>query len=756
MNWTSDPELQQMFLTELEERSGRLLEGARAMQRGEADDELAGAMLREGHTIKGTSRVMGFEALSRTGQLIEQLWRSIQHGDMEPHAELGEALEAVALAIPGAVNADPTGGTDALAKAIAMLTNVGGHQGDAEAAAVGSPSPAGAVPEAPPQRVAEPRDGEAPAPVPAVSEPVVPGPVVPESPEVPQAVEPAEITQSDEGPAGSGDVIPLRPDVAMPVAAPSRPRFAAEDERAELGGLVGAVESWAAEQTMAVNAGKLYRLINEIAGIRNELDSLRDLLPADHPAIGGAAGLSEAIVELQHDALGLAAIPLSGMTNSLPQLVRYLAKKLDKDVRFELVSDDDIAVDRQVIDTISDPVRQLIVNAIRHGIEPPQTRTKIGKPQTGSLSMTAAVKDRRLEIVITDDGAGVDWETVRTEAIQQGLYPADGGVDVDGLRAVLFAEGFSTVTPSDLGGDGRGLSTVAAAVEALFGRIKLESTAGVGATVSITVPTSRALQRVVLVEEAGSKWGLPEAVVDEVLPARDAAVDWSSPSRTIEWQGRALPVVPFGELTGAATAGDPTEVVIMSHRLGEFAFTAERVIGTREVAVKELGPLLSGPSHISGAALLGGGDVVLVLDAGRLFDRLSVETRSESPRARVLVVDDSLGARAVVSGALASSGFTTSVASSVAEALEILGTEGADAVVVDFSMPQEDGIALVDEVRANYSNLPVVMLSGVATPEDQARAKEAGVDAFFEKADFREGALADTLRKMLDVKRNTG
>ena len=322
---------------------------------------------------------------------------------------------------------------------------------------------------------------------------------------------------------------------------------------------------------------------------------------------------------------------------------------------------------------------------------------------------------------------------------------------------MLFSDGFSTVNPSELGGEGAGLSTVALAVESLFGRLKLESTAGVGTTVALTVPTSGALQRVLIIEEGGIKWGLPEAIVDEVIPHVGATIETGADGQELEWHSRKIALVPFGELVGSPDGPSPGHIVLASHRLGELALSAELVVGVREVAVKELGPLLSGPSHISGAALLGGGDVVLVLDAGRVFERAQHAPDGETGSGpRVLVVDDSLGARAVVSGALSSSGFSTSVASSVAEALEILQTEGADAVVVDFSMPQEDGIALVDQVRSRFADLPVVMLSGVATQDDQDRAQRAGVDAFFEKADFREGALADALRKMLDARGSAG
>ena len=146
---------------------------------------------------------------------------------------------------------------------------------------------------------------------------------------------------------------------------------------------------------------------------------------------------------------------------------------------------------------------------------------------------------------------------------------------------------------------------------------------------------------------------------------------------------------------------------------------------------------------------MGGGEVVLVLDAGAVVQLCQEVPQPVVPRSRVLVVDDSQGARAVIAGSLASSGFTTSVAESAFEALELLNEEHVDALVVDFSMPAQDGVELVRKVRAAGIEIPIVMLSGVAKTEDQERAIEAGVNAFFEKADFREGALAAQLRSLL-------
>ena len=147
---------------------------------------------------------------------------------------------------------------------------------------------------------------------------------------------------------------------------------------------------------------------------------------------------------------------------------------------------------------------------------------------------------------------------------------------------------------------------------------------------------------------------------------------------------------------------------------------------------------------------MGDGGVALVTDAGQLIERARNLPDALHGEAAVLVVDDSQGARAVISGALASAGFTTSVAGSVAEALEVLDEHDVDALVVDFSMPNADGVALVKEVRRRRSRIPIVMLSGVATEEDQTRAKRAGVDAFFDKGSFREGIIADALWELLE------
>lgn len=521
----------------------------------------------------------------------------------------------------------------------------------------------------------------------------------------------------------------------------------------DLGGLLGALENWASGQTIQVSAGRLYRLINYVASMRVELDSIlaemRYAPQVTLDMIEHMTDLVRATSALEVNAMELGAVPVRQMTNTLPQLVRYLAKKLGKEIRFEISAADDLDIDRQVLDKISDPVRQLIVNAINHGIEMPAEREAAGKPATGVISVSLARQGSSFEVVVADDGGGINYGIVHQLAVSQGLVAAEAPIDVEMLRPILFFPGFTTKAGDELNSVGAGLANVADAVESLYGRIRIESKDGAGTTVTLIVPTVRDLQRVLIVDSGGMKWGIPEAVIDAVLPIQSAEIVSVEDRQSLRLDGNEIPLAPIAGVIGATDNRPPVQVVALAHRAGAAAVTVNEVLGIREVAAKELGPVVSGPSHITGAALMGGGDVVLVLDAGAVVQMCQSVPTPAAPRARVLVVDDSQGARAVIAGSLASSGFSTSVAESAFEALEILHEVHIDALVVDFSMPAQDGVELVRKVRATGIEIPIVMLSGVAKAEDQQRALEAGVNAFFEKADFREGALAAQLRSLL-------
>ncbi len=724
MTWAADPELLEMFLDEVEERSTRLVAGSTAIVEGMLTEQLAGEMVRQAHTIKGTGRVMGFDAIARVGDVLERLWREIQQGSRPADEKLGALIKRLVEELIPSSRANAKIGTLRLWKKL------------------------NAVEEAIDWELSEPEEDDVDA---DTSE-------LPEDGTSTAGADTQDILDLlDKAVAG------LTPPTAEPdefidrrlaetKASSQLLRYA---DTSDLGGLLGALNTWATEQAVNVNAGSLYRMINNVASIRLSLQAAFTEAAADtsnaipDSMIEALAGLDRAAVSLEADALALASVPLSDVTATLKQLVRYLSKKLGKDVSFEINADTEIFVDRQVRERIADPLRQMVVNAVLHGVELPAEREAAGKPASAKVVVHAVLKENRLELLVADDGAGIDWEGVRKIAVDAGLYTAGRGADPKALTPILFSKGFTTIDVNEVGGRGEGLSRVAAAAEDLYGRVTIESEPGKGTGISLVVPTTRALQSVLIVRTGEQMWGFPEATVDDTMPLAEVVLSGSNPE-TMVWKRASLPVVHLADVVGSESVGGPgQQLVVVTARSGTVAFVVDSLADVKEVVAKELGPIVAGPSHITGAALLGGGEVVLLLDTVELVDRVSRGPVERVAGSRILVVDDSQGARAVVSGALASVGYATDVASSAAEAIEKLAARGADALVVDFSMPDADGVALVDEVRARFDRLPIVMLSGVATDEDQGRARAAGVDVFLDKDDFREGALADALSELL-------
>jgi chemotaxis protein histidine kinase CheA len=871
-----------MFVEEVTERSARLVEGAQALGAGTMTPQEAGDLLREGHTIKGTGRVMGYEDVGSAGLMLEMLWRWIQHGDITTDPVLGSFLEALSASIPRSVD-DPT----ELAVAMNAIHEFFVGQSLPEelpsapivdAAAIpaaappvspvaGATTPPASVPQAPPLsqtrpiardaviRFDMPAEPPAEAPAAAVEGPDPESEIETDAPdgvaevETPSAQEafaalrrsmqtdPAEPIAQDppEGGEGSppvrvgnlsdldadpatdlsgadestvghestdeehgadesiGSVIEfpgsgsdrttervIRHDrldetVSSPsgeiVVLPSSGKVAATAsmDMTDLGGLVGAVQTWATEESISINAGQLYGLVNhivslgmDIASVKEQLDELAEVAAADpffaeriSQISDGIDPIGRASERIETAALGLAAVPLQDVTNTLPQLGRYLSRKTAKEIRIEMVGDD-ILVDRQVLDQLGDGIRQLVVNAAVHGIEGVDERLGAGKPGTGVIRVEAHKTDVNLEVSVIDDGSGIDWAAIRDEGLKLDLLEKTVEMSPDALRSLLYQPGFSTSeTMDELAGDGAGLAIVREAVDSMNGSLTIESVPGKRTKVSMVVPLHQAMQKALLVMAGGIMWGIPETGVQDVIEMNRATIAVTDHATILERRDGDIPFASFGDLMGVAPEGVPTSIVVATNAAGSIALGVEGIVGTRRVAVKELGAVLADIDAVTGAALLGGDEVVLLVDTTHLVERQHAAV-SDAPAfspAHVLIVDDSRGVQQVVSSALATSGFNTSVAASVADALGALHSGSFDAIVVDFSMPRADGVALVHMVRQRHGNIPIVMLSGVAEGEDVDRAREAGVDAFFGKADFKEGGLAEKLRELVGIRR---
>lgn len=901
MDFQNDPELEKLFKDELDERATSLVEGAQAMASGDLNAELSGRMLREGHTIKGTGRVMGYEGIAQGGETCELVWRWVQQGDLQPSSMLARTLEHLATAIPEALGSsdhevlvavdtiraivadpalvaelpDPLSGAVAQDEATPDETVQGGDEpepvttaevdlrevdeeteptidspgadADDNAAEVGvvvEVSNDGADAESVldaddiadvaatldeiEKEVARARDGDAaaadaddvgdlqadPEPVTAeaaedskdADEPVQTKPAASEAGpeeggtddvETIVADVPAVPTDSDEplvfepGPDGKLPTPVITYEIVSSAFAdtpsPSGVAPGTLDEPAnltvvadgpsvldpdsekiyDLGGLLGAVETWATEESVPVNAGRLFRLINDVAALRIDLDSAvaqsTHLLQSADQGVSAVAlegslesleTVRRASANLQGAALGLTAIPLEAVTATLPQLVKYLSKKVDRNVELILEGEDTI-VDRQLVDQIGEVIRQLVVNAVAHGIETVDDRVASGKPDQGTVKVVLSRDEQHIQIVVTDDGSGIDWKAVRALASDKDLVGDDPTTEE--LRSVLYSQGFSTNPgSSEFTGEGDGLARVTGIVEDVFGSLTLDSAPGRGTTFVVTLPAYRALQRAQVFTAGGRTWGLPESAAIAVLNIPDVKISVTERGSFMGFKDETIPYSSFATVVGLDVDGLPSQVLILQSPTGNIALAVDDVLDLTEVATKDLSPLLAGSDTVvTGVALLGGNETVMLVDAGRLAEKMrDTEVRSEGPVRTVLIVDDSQGVRQVVSGVLASHGFSTLVAGSVSDALAVLARYDVDALVVDFSLPRADGVALIHMVRQRYGDVPVVMLSGVASEDDRARAERAGAHAFFDKADFAKGALVEKLHELVDTDDN--
>jgi len=684
VNWSESPELVDIYLSEVDERSARLIRGASLLSSGPVDnpDLDLDELVRDAHTLKGSSRMIERLAVGDAAALLEEAWKEIRAGTVRPGTQLAGAMREVSGLLAAAAREEE-----------------GALQSLAEAA----------------QRLRRALDADR-----AVEEPA-----------------------------------PVVSDASRP-----EPRPTGDDAGLSLGGLLESIENDLREGVTRVDTGELYRLINRAVEVGLDAEALADLT---HVSFEGAdvnrllaawrtqlERLSDDVASLQDMAVALANVPFREAVETFPQFIRFLSRKTGKEVRFETAGDD-VMVDRQIVDMLREPLRHLIVNAVDHGIEPPADRLAAGKAPGGTVALRARIDHDRLLISVSDDGRGIDWEAVAQTAARQGLStdPAD-------LTSHLFLPGFSTLRqPTSFSGGGEGLAIVAEILDRVSGGIRLESLPGEGTTVFLTVPVSLVLQHVVVVAAGDQFWGIPEAAVLGTVSLADGVSNGTDGRREISFHGVAVPLVSLAEALGINQPDLESEAVVVSSRAGTVAVAVAEILDSRRVAVKNLGPILEGSSHLVGAARLGGGEIVVVVDHNFLGAVARRDQPSPTDRPRILVVDDSAGVRQLISATLTGRGFDVQVAANAREAVRAMADRRYDALVVDYSMPQSNGVELVRALRAVGVAIPIIMVSGVATAEDQAAAWEAGVDAYLDKYDLRHGALVASIRQLLEERRLT-
>jgi two-component system, chemotaxis family, sensor kinase CheA len=472
------------------------------------------------------------------------------------------------------------------------------------------------------------------------------------------------------------------------------------------------------------------------------------------------------------DAKSAVMLPFGTALEGFPKLVRDLALARGKEVEL-VVEGGEIEIDRRVLEEMKDPLLHLVRNAVDHGLETPAERGRAGKGARGTLTVSATQRGgSRIEIAVADDGAGVDVSAVRAKAVTSGLV-SDKAAARLGDREVLsfiFHSGFST-SPiiTDISGRGLGLAILREKAERLGGSISVESPPGQGTTFRVLLPLTLATFRGVLVECGGRLFVLPTAAVERVLRVRRSEVETVRGRETVVINARAVALVRLDrvlEIAGReAGEKDFKPAVVLSVAGQRAAFAVDAVLNEQEVIVKSLGTQLARVRNVAGATVLttqdGAGQIVPVLNA---FDLMKSATRlaggaagemavgaSAAQGRAVLVADDSITSRTLLKNVLEGAGYAVRTAVDGLDAWATLKTEDFDLLVTDAEMPRLDGFELTARVRADerLKDLPVVLVTALASAEDRARGVDAGANAYIVKSSFDQGNLLEVVRRMI-------
>ncbi|WP_298816185.1 hybrid sensor histidine kinase/response regulator [Chloroflexus sp.] len=474
------------------------------------------------------------------------------------------------------------------------------------------------------------------------------------------------------------------------------------------------------------------------------------------------------VKDLEQEVMAVRLLPIATIFNNLPRLVRDLAVATGKQATIE-IRGETTELDRKVLELIGDPLVHLVRNAVDHGLELPDERVALGKSATGLIRVSAESVGNEVRIQIADDGRGIDFDRVRRRAVELGMLTTEQANRLDSQEAIdlIFQPGFSTARAvTEISGRGVGMDIVRANLLELGGQVRVDSIVGQGTTVTLTIPLTLITSRVVLVQVGRQMLALPASVTRGMIWVRRDQVQLIDGQPTIAYQQRTVGLVAMAELLGI-TADSPlarqtrAPAILLQTRQQRIALLVDALLDEREAVVKPLGPLFTRWPALNGAVQLSDGSLVLLVNPlyliegnrRRIVAPSAIGQLSDKPArpARLLVVDDSFTTRELLRSILQSAGYEVTVAIDGADALDRLRANAYDLVVSDIEMPRVDGFTLTTRIRRELAltDLPVVLITSLASEEHRRRGLEAGAQAYIVKSQFNQASLLTVIQQLL-------
>ena len=375
--------------------------------------------------------------------------------------------------------------------------------------------------------------------------------------------------------------------------------------------------------TLRVESSKIDRLINQISEMviaNAKITQLAEEL--NNPALEESSGvLSSMLEELRNGIMNIRMVQVGGTFNKFRRVVFDIAKKLGKEIEFEIVGAE-TELDKSVIEKLSDPLIHMLRNSIDHGIETPQERELRGKPRKGRVELRAYPDAGTIVIEVSDDGAGIDRQKVLQKAIAKGIVPEDATLSDKEVAMLIFAPGLSTASEvSDISGRGVGMDVVKKNIEELRGMLSVESEEGRGTKITIRLPLTLAIIDGFLVQVGDTKYIVPLDMIQECLEYTPRMKERMRNKDYIELRDEIIPLLDMRKHFNERIRHDIREnIVVVKYAKSVVGIVVDELFGEFQTVIKPLGEVFRNVPGISGATILGSGEIALIFDIPSLID----------------------------------------------------------------------------------------------------------------------------------------
>lgn len=772
------------FRVEADEHLRALATGLLELEKLPKNDditEVAEALFREVHRFKGAARTVQLGEIESVCQAVEGVMSALKRGRIERSVELFDVLHRAGDVIRSLL----TGEEDTRVQPIVQQLK------DLEATA-GQPSPKTKVKEPAMVEPPESTDGVIACqeePVPALEEEPAATTVTPaKAAPIPQSMEHRSdwTNHTDTVRIAVEKLDPLLRQVEEMVSG----KLVAHQRVSELSEIMSSFGAWKKrlgrlsssngrfssmkrEETGDVRISKHYHMLKEyVDWNKGFLKAMEDRFQTVVRSIKKDASSQGTMVDdLLEDMMNVLMLPCSSLLEMFPKVVRDLARDSGKEVSLT-IHGGDLEIDRRILEEIRVPLVHMVRNSIDHGMEKPAEREAKGKPARGTLTISISqMSGNQVEILLSDDGAGIDTTRVLEAARRKGLISEQDADDlgVDNALSLIFRSEVSTSSKvSTISGRGLGLAIAREKVENLGGNITVQSEPGLGTTFRVVLPVTLSTFRGILVRVGDHLFVIPTSNVERVLRIRREDIETVGNRNTIEVNGVTLALFRLGDVLGIAQSDKKNDgsrylhAMILSAAGERVCFSVDKIAKEQEVLVKVMGNYLSRVRNVAGATVLGTGNLVPTLHVPDLVKSVTkggivgngksvTAEKTNNERKSVLVVEDSITSRMLLKNILETSGYRVTTSIDGTDAWGVLNTNGFDLVVSDIEMPRMNGFDLTYKIRADEKlrKTPVVLVTSLGSPEDKQRGIEVGADAYITKGSFDQTNLLEIVARLI-------